>query len=122
RDFGMTNEQFFVSNGVISQQELAICYNAADLTMSRSDAEGFGLSTLESLSCETPILVNKTGGLQEQVTDGNNFFGKMIIPASSAVVGSQNTPYIYEDRVSEQEFVNGLVEMYKTWKNKPLKY
>ncbi len=30
---------------------------------------------LESLSCGTPIIVNMTGGLQEQVTDGENWFG-----------------------------------------------
>ena len=35
--------------------------------MNISDAEGFGLATLESLACETPIIVNMTGGLQEQV-------------------------------------------------------
>ena len=37
-------------------------------TVGISDAEGFGLSTFESLACETPIVVTMTGGLQEQVT------------------------------------------------------
>ena len=45
-------------------------YNMADCTINISDAEGFGLATLESLACETPIIVNMTGGLQEQVTNG----------------------------------------------------
>ena len=49
-------------------------YNMADCTINISDAEGFGLGTLESLSCETPIIVTMTGGLQEQVTDGESWF------------------------------------------------
>lgn len=70
-------------------------------------------STLESLSCGTPIIVNMTGGLQEQVTDGENWFGIGIEPASRAIIGSQEIPYIFEDRVSEKDVVNALYDMYK---------
>ena len=54
---------------------MASMYNMADVTVNISDAEGFGLSTLESLACGTPIIVNMTGGLQDQVTDGKEWFG-----------------------------------------------
>ena len=40
-----------------------------------------------------------TGGLQEQVTDGTNWFGIGLEPVSKAVVGSQEVPFIYEDRL-----------------------
>jgi glycosyltransferase involved in cell wall biosynthesis len=66
------------------------------------------LATLESLSCGTPIIVNMTGGLQEQVTDGENWFGFGITPASKAVIGSLAVPYIYEDRISQKDFINTL--------------
>jgi glycosyltransferase involved in cell wall biosynthesis len=79
-------------------------YNLADFTIGISDAEGFGLSTLESLSCGTPIIVNMTGGLQEQVTDGKRWFGWGIQPSSKAIIGSLNVPYIYEDRISQKDF------------------
>ena len=36
-------------------------YNMADVTVSISDAEGFGLSIAESLACQTPCIVNMTG-------------------------------------------------------------
>jgi hypothetical protein len=49
-----------------------------------------------------------TGGLQEQVTDGKNWFGWGIQPASSALIGSLQVPYIYEDRISQQDFQNTL--------------
>ena len=69
-------------------------YNMADCTINISDAEGFGLGTLESLACGTPIIVNMTGGLQEQVTDGEEWFGIGIEPASKAIIGSLDVPYI----------------------------
>ena len=39
---------------------------------------------LESLSCGTPIIATMTGGMQEQVTDGKNWFGFGIEPASKS--------------------------------------
>ena len=83
-------------------------YNMADCTINISDAEGFGLSTLESLACETPIIVNMTGGLQEQVTNGEEWFGIGIQPVSKAIIGSQDVPYIYEDRISKKSFLDAL--------------
>mgnify|MGYP003110378491 FL=1 len=90
---------------------MASIYNIADCTINISDAEGFGLATLESLSCGTPIIVNMTGGLQEQVTDGDNWFGVGIQPASQAIIGSQDVPWIYEDRVSKEDFIAALKKM-----------
>ena len=93
-------------------EALCMMYNMSDCTINVSDAEGFGLATLESLSCGTPIIVNMTGGLQEQVTDGDNWFGIGIEPTSKALIGSQTVPYIYEDRISEEDFLNALRKMY----------
>jgi glycosyltransferase involved in cell wall biosynthesis len=96
----------------ISQEDLALMYNMIDCTINISDAEGFGLATLESLSCGTPIIVNMTGGLQEQIRSGSDLFGIPLIPESKAVIGSQDVPYIYEDRVSENQVVSALEKMF----------
>ena len=101
---GVSDGQVLISSNKVGPQELADMYNAADFTINISDAEGFGLATLESLSCGTPIIVNMTGGLQEQVTDGKNWFGYGIEPASKAIIGSLEVPYIYEDRISQKDF------------------
>jgi glycosyltransferase involved in cell wall biosynthesis len=53
-----------------------------------------------------------TGGLQEQVTDGEQWFGIGIQPSSKAVIGSQQVPYIYEDRISREDFLNAMLEIY----------
>ncbi|MAH49811.1 hypothetical protein CMI37_28585 [Candidatus Pacearchaeota archaeon] len=101
---GANRGQVLISTNKVPPEELAAMYNAADFTINISDAEGFGLATLESLSCGTPIIVNMTGGLQEQVTDGKNWFGYGIHPVSRTVIGSLTVPYIYEDRISQDDF------------------
>jgi len=53
-----------------------------------------------------------TGGLQEQITDGKEWFGIGLEPAAKALIGSQMVPYIYEDRVSEEQVVGALREVY----------
>ena len=110
---GMVDGQVLLSTQKISPDRLAMMYNAADCTINISDAEGFGLATLESLSCGTPIIVTMTGGLQEQVTDGTNWFGIGLEPSSKAVIGSQDVPYIYEDRISSQQLVSALKKVYE---------
>jgi len=104
--------QVMISTQKVPPQNLNVIYNMADCTINISDAEGFGLATLESLSTETPIIVSMTGGLQELVTDGENWFGVGIEPASRAVIGSQDVPYIYEDRLNKDDFVNALLKIY----------
>ena len=111
-DFDITDGRIVVSSNKIPPEVLSMMYNMADCTINISDAEGFGLATLESLSCGTPIIVNMTGGLQEQVTDGENWFGIGIEPSSKALIGSQDVPYIYEDRISEKDFLDALRKMY----------
>ena len=113
-NLGLTDGQVLLSTTKVDSTTLSKMYNIADCTINISDAEGFGLGTLESLSCETPIIVNMTGGLQEQVTDGKDWFGIGLQPASKAVIGSQDVPYIYEDRISKSDFVNALLQFQDT--------
>ena len=109
---GLSNKQVMLSTDKLPPEHLAAIYNAVDCTINISDAEGFGLGTLESLSCGTPIIVNMTGGMQEQVTNGKEWFGIGIPPVSKTLIGSQNVPYIYEDRLSKDQVVNSLFKMY----------
>jgi len=109
---GLINGEVVFSQQKVPSTHMAIMYNVVDCTINVSDAEGFGLSTFESLACETPIIVNMTGGLQEQITDGEKWFGEGIKPASKAVIGSQEIPWIYEDRVSEEDVVEAMYKIY----------
>ena len=111
-NLNLVNGEVYLSTNKLPPESLALMYNMADVTVNISDAEGFGLSTLESLSCGTPIVVTMTGGLQEQVTDGENWFGIGLEPTSKAIIGSQQVPFIYEDRLSRDAVVNGFLEIY----------
>ena len=121
QDAGADDGRVLLSTNKISPHELAMMYNVADCTVNIADAEGFGLATLESLSCGTPIIVNMTGGLQEQVTDGKKFFGVGLEPASKAIIGSQGVPYIYEDRVSKEDFMAAITKIYEMSKEERVK-
>ena len=116
QELNLDNGEVFISKDKIPPKLLAFMYNMSDCTINISDAEGFGLATLESLACETPIIATMTGGLQEQVTDGDEWFGVGLTPASKAVIGSQSVPYIYEDRVCQEDVVNALLKMYNMTK------
>ena len=112
----LNDRQVMFSTVKVPPEALSQLYNMVDCTINISDAEGFGLATLESLSCGTPIIVNMTGGLQEQVTNGTEEFGIPIYPTSKAIIGSQQVPYIYEDRISKASFHSALNKIYKMGK------
>ena len=54
---GLNQGQVLLSTTKVDPQQLANLYRMADYTINISDAEGFGLATLESLSCGTPSIV-----------------------------------------------------------------
>lgn len=111
-ELGLENREVVFSTQKHPLESMFSFYTAADCTVNIADAEGFGLATLESLACGTPIIVNMTGGLQEQIMGEDGPFGFPIYPTSKAVIGSQQVPYIYEDRISKEQFMNSLDKMY----------
>ena len=114
KNLDLMNGEVLLSTEKMPPEQLAYLYNAVDCTLAISDAEGFGLSVMESLSCETPVIVTMTGGLQEQVTDGEEFFGFGIEPTSKAIIGSQEVPWIYEDRIDKDGFLNAMLSFYNS--------
>ena len=109
---GLTNGEVVFSTSKVDMATLSMFYNLADCTIAVSDAEGFGLSMLESMACGTPIICTMTGGMQDQVTDGTEWFGIGLEPSSKAIIGSQDIPWIYEDRLSGEDVVDALLKMY----------
>lgn len=60
--------------GPIPQQDLPCYYQAADVAVTPSYYESFGLAAIEALACGTPVVVSKVGGLLTTVVDGENGF------------------------------------------------
>jgi glycosyltransferase involved in cell wall biosynthesis len=124
------------------QEELNLIYNIADVTINIANNEGFGLATAESVMAGTPIIVNVTGGLQDQCgfeVDGKLLTHEDYIKIGSlhewrkweskakpgvwvrpvwsralALAGSVPTPYIWDDRVDVEEVAEAIEEMYNT--------
>tara|TARA_R100001079_G_scaffold62_1_gene27 strand:+ start:5952 stop:7217 length:1266 start_codon:yes stop_codon:yes gene_type:complete len=109
---GLNNREVLFSTAKIPKDNMNVFYNMSDVTINISDAEGFGLSTLESLYCGVPIIATMTGGLQEQIIGDNGPFGIPLFPTSKAIIGSQEVPYIYEDRLSKDHVISALNNMY----------
>jgi glycosyltransferase involved in cell wall biosynthesis len=123
----------------LEQDKLNEFYNIVDCTINIANNEGFGLTTAESLMSGTPIIANVTGGLQDQM--GFNFteddytsigslhhkkwcdqkHGEWVIPIWPAAInlnGSVPTPYIFDDRVNDDEVAESIMKMYKFGKKK----
>ncbi len=56
------------------QENIIPLLNISDLYMLPSKSEGFGLSALEALSCEVPVIGTNIGGLKEVVEHGKSGF------------------------------------------------
>ena len=138
----------FDKNMIISEQrvppeDLNMFYNVADVTINIANNEGFGLGTLESMMCGTPIVLHMTGGLQFQIgnwwegltdfTDQDRlteiakskwqrkegkWWGVPVFPAARCLTGSQPIPYIYDDRVSHEDSVAALRKVYDMGREK----
>lgn len=133
------------SNKKLEQTVLNEFYNVVDCTINIANNEGFGLSTVESIMAGTPIIVNVTGGLQDQCgfnIDGIEFtekdyikigslhdgkkwseisYGewvKPIWPSSRNINGSPMTPYIFDDRVNNDDVCDAIFEIYNWGRDK----
>lgn len=124
----------------LEQDKLNEFYNIVDCTINIANNEGFGLTTAESLMSGTPIIATVTGGLQDQM--GFDFtaddyisvgslhhkgersqtkHGEWVIPVWPSAInlnGSVPTPYIFDDRVNDDEVAESIMKMYKFGKKK----
>jgi len=129
------NENIVISNEKLPTEKMNLLYNCADGVILVSSAEGWGLSLTEALLTGTPFIANTTGGMQDQMRfeDENEEWytpssevpsnhrktyttcGKWalpVYPTNLSVVGSPQTPYIYDDRCSFEDVAERISELY----------
>ena len=129
------NENIVISNEKLPTEKMNLLYNCADGVILVSSAEGWGLSLTEALLTGTPFIANTTGGMQDQMRfeDKNGEWytpspevpsnhrktyttcGKWalpVYPTNLSVVGSPQTPYIYDDRCSFEDVAERISELY----------
>ena len=137
--FGPDEHQIIFDEALCSPEQLNYRYNMADATVLISEAEGFGLSGLESMSTGTPILINMTGGMQDYCniqdengewftpneeiwSNHNKTYTKMgswvypVYPKTLTPVGSVPTPYIFSSRCDFRDVAKQMLAVYTTKK------
>lgn len=72
----------------ISDDALAQLYRAVCVTVCAARLEPFGLTSLESMSCGTPVVAVQQGGFRETVIDGVNGYltERQAVPLGDAIV------------------------------------
>ena len=121
-------------NRPFNDEEMNYLFNSIDVYINLASNEGFGLGSCEALHCGKPIVVNVTGGLQDQcgfknengeyltaedyVDLGSNHRGKYkehgewvkpVFPSNISLQGSPMTPYIFDDRCSYEDAGEALL-------------
>ena len=127
----------------LEDKQLNFLYNVADVQINMASNEGFGLGTAEAVMAGTPIIVNVTGGLQDQC--GFKLNGKHIThkdyeeimslhddrkwknnselthgewvkpvwPSNRSLQGSIPTPYIFHYRCRWDDVADRMMEWYE---------
>ena len=132
----------YFSDRKLEPKQLNHLYNLADVTINIASNEGFGLGTCESMMCGTPIILNVTGGMQDQcgfkykdkfltyedydwvkslhddrkwANNPDLTWGKWVKPvwpSNRALVGSLPTPYIFDDRCRFDDAAQAMKDWY----------
>jgi glycosyltransferase involved in cell wall biosynthesis len=133
--FGSDYTNIIFSNNKLPVQQLNYLYNIADAQILLTSNEGWGLSLTEALLTGTPIIANVTGGMQDQMrfVDENgewftpsaevpsNHTGKYkthgkwafpVFPNNRSLVGSPQTPYIWDDRCRPEDAAEQIMNLY----------
>tara|TARA_Y100001937_G_scaffold21430_1_gene30193 strand:+ start:224 stop:1627 length:1404 start_codon:yes stop_codon:yes gene_type:complete len=131
----------------LNTEELNLFYNSCDVVLNVASNEGFGLGSCEALRAGTPIVVNVTGGLQDQC--GFQYKGKYLTaddyveigslhdvdnpiikdltwgewvqpiwPTNRSLQGSPVTPYIFDDRCSYKDIGKAIDKWYEMGRDK----
>ena len=129
--------------GPMDDDKMNLLFNSADVYINLASNEGFGLGSAEALTVGTPIILNVTGGMQDQcgfrnedgelltpddyVELGSNHRGKYknhgewvkaVYPTSISLQGSPPTPYIWDDRCNPEDVAPFLREFYDMGRKK----
>lgn len=81
--------------GSVSQDELPIHYNAADVCVLPSHYESFGLAALEAAACGRPVVASEVGGLPAIVKNGETGF--LVPPKQSDVMTERLCELLNDD-------------------------
>ncbi|MBI1763656.1 MAG: N-acetyl-alpha-D-glucosaminyl L-malate synthase BshA [Acidobacteria bacterium] len=95
--YGLTDSVLFVGQ----VPNIADYLSVADLLLLPSETESFGLSALEALACEVPVIASRVGGLPEVVLDGQSGY---LIEVGDVQTLAERAVEILTDETKQRSF------------------
>lgn len=79
--------------GQVDRENLKYYYGAADVFVTTPWYEPFGITPLEAMACQVPVIGSKVGGIKYSVID--NYTG-LLIPAEKPAMLADRLAYLYQ--------------------------
>ena len=131
------DEQYNVifTDTIFNPVQMNMLYNSTDCQILLTSNEGWGLSLTEAILVGNPIIANVTGGMQDQMRfedENGNWFTPTpdlpsnhkgtykkhgewafpVYPVNRNLVGSPQTPYIWDDQCRAEDAAERILEVY----------
>jgi glycosyltransferase involved in cell wall biosynthesis len=100
----MQIESDIVFTGGVSENELPVLYNSAEVLVYPAFAEGFGLPVLEAMACGTPVITSNTTSLPEVVGEA----AILVNPYSTEEIGQAIGKILDNDNLRQELIDRGL--------------
>jgi len=120
---------------IFNLEQMNLLYNSTNCQILLTSNEGWGLSLTEAILAGNPIIANVTGGMQDQMRfedeNGEWFTPSLEIPSNHTgrykkhgkwafpvypvnrnLVGSPQTPYIWDDQCRAEDAAGRMMEIY----------
>jgi glycosyltransferase involved in cell wall biosynthesis len=79
---------------MVPHEQLVQKYRQADLVVNPSLSESFGMSLIEAMACETPVVATAVGGMKETVVHGQT---GLLVPPNDAVALADAMAAVLDD-------------------------
>jgi len=131
------DEQYNIifTDTIFNPVQINMLYNSTDCQILLTSNEGWGLSLTEAILVGNPIIANVTGGMQDQMRfedENENWFTPTpdlpsnhkgtykkhgewafpVYPVNRNLVGSPQTPYIWDDQCRAEDATERILEVY----------
>jgi glycosyltransferase involved in cell wall biosynthesis len=86
--------------GRIPFSEVSNYFNMLDVLVNISDYESFGVSVIEAMACEKPVIATNTGGLKEIIE--NSIFGSLVEVGDVEQTASEIEKYMLDESLKQE--------------------
>jgi glycosyltransferase involved in cell wall biosynthesis len=97
-ELNIQNDVMFT--GRIAFSEVSNYFNMLDVLVNISDYESFGVSVIEAMACEKPVVATNTGGLKEIIE--NSSFGSLVEVGNVEETSSEIEKYLLDGSLKQK--------------------